>query len=165
MTRTVDAPFSPSPGKVRKTHLVTWLILAFILVAAFLYLAGHYPGLLASRQAAQEALAVSVIQKINQCATIYKSKHHSYPLSLAGMGPEADGCLDGPTAAGKREEYRFSYTPGPADTSGHIATYRVDARPVEYRGRLTRSFISDESGLIRFTDQHRPADANDPPLK
>jgi hypothetical protein len=165
MMSTAESPFPPSAEKARKTHPVTWLVLLIIVIAALLYFASCYAGLLASRQAAQEALAVRVIHEINRCATAHKAKHLSYPSSLAVMGPAADGCLDAPTAAGKRGDYKFSYTPGSADRSDHIASYRAEAHPFEYRGRLTRSFYCDESGLIRFTDQHRSASANDPPLK
>jgi hypothetical protein len=135
------------------------------LVVVLLYFSAYYPGLLAARAAAEEASAAAVLRHIGSCATAYESKHHTYPSGLEAMGPAGEGCLDAATVAGRRREYRFSYTPAPAGAEGRVATYCAEARPVEYQGRLTRSFLLDESGVMRFTDQRRAANANDPPLQ
>ena len=153
----------PTRPKARKTHPFTWFVLALILLIGALFVAGYLPGLIASRHAAIESRAAGVLRKIGQCATEHHSKHGSYPSSLAAMGPAADGCLDAAIAAGERGEYRFSYTPGPADASGRISTYRAEARPVNYR--LMRSFLVDESGVLRSTEEDRPAKADDPEVQ
>ena len=43
--------------------------------------------------------------------------------------------------------------------------YTVLARPVQYGATGTRSFYSDESGVIRFTDEDREPTAEDRPLR
>ncbi len=54
--------------------------------------------------------------------------------------------------------------PGPPDKAGHVATYTVVARPLEYGKAGTMSYFTDESDVIRQTSEDRPATAKDPPL-
>ena len=83
---------------------------------------------------------------------------------MAAMGTAAEWCKD-VAMLGKRGGYAFSYTPGPADAGGRIATYSAEARPVEYEGRRTTSYFMDGSGMMRFTNQDRPANAEDMPVQ
>jgi hypothetical protein len=55
--------------------------------------------------------------------------------------------------------YRFSYE----KTS--IDSYTITAIPVEFGKSGAGNFFADESGIVRFTTEDRPATANDPPLE
>lgn len=154
----------PSRSNLRKTHPVTWLVLGVLFIVGLLLFSAYYPGWLAARAAADESRARGGLRQIGSCAAEYEAKHQSYPSSLAAMGTAAEWCKDVATL-GKRGEYAFSYTPGPADAGGRIATYSAEARPVEYGGRRTTSYFMDGSRVMRFTDQNRPANANDPPAQ
>lgn len=60
-----------------------------------------------------------------------------------------------------RVRYRFVYTPGPADGTGRITTYRFDARPVVYGRKYSRSYMCDADGAFHATDEHRAAEPTD----
>ena len=60
---------------------------------------------------------------------------------------------------------------GSANTDGYIfsvsfsnATFYAIARPLAYRVTGVRSFYADETGVIRYTRENRPATADDRPL-
>lgn len=112
-----------------------------------------------SRAAAEEAGAASVLRSISHCASQYESKHHSHASTLAEMATE--GCLDAATVSGKKGEYRISYSAAPSDAIQQITTWHAHAQPIAYRW-LTRSFFIDNSGVMRATDEHRPATPKDP---
>lgn len=155
----------PSRSNLWKIRRTTWLVLGVFFVLALLLIFPYYPGWLAARRAAEEATVGGTLRHIGNCAAEYEAKHQSYPSTLAAMGTAAESCRDLASVAGKPGLYEFSYTPGPADVGGRIATYRAEARPVGYGGRRTTSYFIDGSGVIRFTDQPRSANANDPSLR
>jgi len=82
----------------------------------------------------------------------------------AGLAP------GGTNSSFERSGYRFTYTPGPRDAKGAINSYTIIARPIKYgkvyaEGKMVRSFFTDQSGIIRFTSEERPATATDPVLQ
>ena len=58
-------------------------------------------------------------------------------------------------------DYRVTYTPGLADEAGKIATFIISARPVRFGKTGNRSFVLDESGVVRATSADRPATKDD----
>jgi len=48
-------------------------------------------------------------------------------------------------------------TAGPTDEQGTVTTFSVVASPVEYGVTGWANFYSDESGVIRYTVEDRPA--------
>ena len=67
------------------------------------------------------------------------------------------GLMDSVPRSGTKDGYTFS-------TSGDADTFTVNARPLTYGSTGTRSFFSDETGVIRYTREDRPATVEDPPL-
>ena len=61
---------------------------------------------------------------------------------------------------GTRFAYRFDYKPGPPDGHGRIKSYTLCARPVD-RGVNSNSYFTDETGVIRTTDEDRCPTAKD----
>ncbi len=120
---------------------------------------------------ANQASAVSSLRTINTAETTYADAYKigfSPTLAELGPGPAASastaGLIDSVLAGGRKSGYTFAYTAGPKDASGHVKTYTVVAGPANFGGRRIVSYFTDESGVIRQTDEDRPATAKDPPV-
>jgi hypothetical protein len=94
-----------------------------------------------------------------------------FPASVSNLGPgngDCDGAnLVGPliaAPAAMRSGYRFFYSPGPADNSGHVVSYTISADPITESTTGIRHFFVDESGVIRVSERSQ-ATADSPPLQ
>jgi type IV pilus assembly protein PilA len=160
------------------------LIELLIVVAIILIIAAiAIPNLLRSRMAANESSAVGSLRTINTANATYLSVYgHSFATNLVVLGgpttatpkctPNAnliDNVLGGADPSTK-SGYTFVYTGGTADTGdtvcGSVTTYTVQATPLTYNGTGTRSFFTDQSGVIRGQDDAgAQATVADPPLQ
>ena len=86
----------------------------------------------------------------------------SYAPSLKELQDE--GWIGDRLGCGTTDGYRFLITAGPIDEQGKITTFGIVASPVEYGETGWANFYSDESGVIRYTTEDRPAWVKDPPL-
>lgn len=122
---------------------------------------------------ADQAAAVGCLRSINT-AEAYYSKHYpaGFSPTLAALGvPEngaqpsasAAGLLDNSLTSGTKAGHTFTYAAGAKDSSGKITAYTVTARPVTW-SKGDWSFFTDETGVIRWTDENRAPKATDPPL-
>jgi hypothetical protein len=117
---------------------------------------------------ASEAEAVRALRTINMAALTYASTYAvGFPPSLVVMGEgegpasqEHAGLLAKDVANGTKSGYIFTYRPSPA-SGGGIWAYRVVARPKRYSETGTRSFSTDQTGVIRQTEEDREPIAND----
>jgi hypothetical protein len=129
-----------------------------------------------------EATALAVMRTINTAEYTYRSTYNKgFTDGLNRMGQPAIGkqpdenhadFVD-PTLAGfadggtnftfLRNGYRFTYTPGPGG-HGNVAAYTVVAQPAQYGVSGSRSFYTDQTAIIRWTSDNRPATASDPTL-
>ncbi len=108
--------------------------------------------------------AISSLRNIVTSQISYSMKigQGSYAPSLKEL---QDGSLiESRIGSGTKEGYRFLMTAGPPDEQGTITTFSVVASPVEYGVTGWANFYSDESGVIRYTVEDRPAQFKDPPL-
>jgi hypothetical protein len=115
--------------------------------------------------ARNEASAVGSILRLGQCLDSAQNPEQGLPPSLESMGPAGSNCIDAHLASGARLGYTFRYTPGAAEASKPVTRFTVSARPLRYGRTGKRSFFSDESGIIRATEEQRPATADDPPVE
>ncbi len=133
------------------------------------------PNLLKSRLVAKhQASAGGNLRTINTAESTYADTYKAgFSPSLAALGPppgdaqpsaSAAGLIDPVLASGVKTGYRFTYTPGPPDMTGHIKTYAVVARPVVYGTTGSMSYFTDQSGVIRMTGEDRPATGKDTPV-
>jgi len=115
---------------------------------------------------ANEASAVGSLRTLNTALITYSAAYPDIGFpnaisSLAGDGgsPDHAGLIDNVLGSPPYEKsgYRFTY-----QRTGQ-SEYAIVARPVEQDGE-DRSFFTDESGVIRFTNEERDATAQDPPL-
>jgi hypothetical protein len=130
---------------------------------------------LPSKQAANQASAVGALRTITTAIITYQSTYENIglPVTIAAMAcpanencdeasPEHAGLLDSSFSASPliRNGYQFEYT---RLSSDH---YTVTATPVAIDADApARSFFTDESGVIRVTQENRTATAHDPPLQ
>ena len=161
------------------------MVLPIMIVAAI-----AIPNLLRARMAANEATAVGSLRTINTAVLTYATEYENgFPSSLraAGLEPgERATCnhaflLDTALTSGRRSGYVFTYTPqypGAATapvispkaaakgcTSGGASGYTVTADPIQRGTTGQRSFFTDQSGLIRVSNNGESAAADSPPLE
>jgi hypothetical protein len=138
------------------------------------------PNSLRNPVAANQASAVGSLRTIDTAALTYLSKYaNGFPPDLRTLGPPSSGSppscntadlIDSVLASGQRSGYKLDYKPGPrvekppAGCPPGVTSYSVSARPVAYGKTGEHSFFTDESGVIRWTEENRPATAQDPPL-
>lgn len=120
------------------------------------------------------ASAMGSLRTINTAEITYASTYDGgYSPDLASLGPgragppsaSAAGLIDGELATGRKSGYIFTYTPGQRDPKGRIASYTATACPITYdrdRRGFRTSFFTDETGIIRQTDENRPPTGQDP---
>jgi hypothetical protein len=80
------------------------------------------------------------------------------------VGPDHSALVDNVLASGKKNGYVFSYAAEPGESRKTVA-YKLVVRPQRYGEDGKRSYYTDQSGDIRFTDQNRPPTASDPVLR
>jgi type IV pilus assembly protein PilA len=161
------------------------LIELLIVVAIILIIAAiAIPNLLRSRMAANESSAVGSLRTINTANATFLSVYgHSFAPSLVALGGPTtatpvctgaganliDNVLGGADPSTK-SGYTFAYTAGAADTGdavcNSVTAYTIAATPLTYNGTGTRSFFTDNTGVIRGQDDAGAAATSaDPPLQ
>jgi type IV pilus assembly protein PilA len=121
-----------------------------------------------------QSSAVGSLRTLNNAEVTYSSTYTTgFSATLLALGPAADGAtetasaaglIDSSLASGKAGKYTLTYTVS-RDAAGNITAYTTSARPIiDCRRPNFPSFFTDESGVIRGTDENRPATVHDPPL-
>jgi type IV pilus assembly protein PilA len=144
------------------------LIELLIVVAIILIIAAiAIPNLLRARMAANESSAVGSLRTVNTANGTYLTQYnHSFAASLVVLGGAtiaAPVCgqanlIDPVLSLGAKSGYTFAYTAGAADPGdlapgcGSVLTYTFAAKPNSYNGTGTRSFFTDQTGVIRGGD-------------
>ncbi len=148
------------------------------------------PSLIHSNLAANEASAVGSLHSIHVAAVSYAAQfENGFPSSLEVLGGEPGGSttcshvglLHKSLTSGRSSGYVFTYTPQypsgsrepvispKADakgcTSGGASGYAVTADPIRRSSTGQRSFYTDQTGIIRYSDSRVPATADSPPLE
>ena len=152
----------------------------FILIVAAIAI----PNLLRARMAANEASAVGDLRVLNTAAISYSASYsNGFPPSLMSLdGSEATqaNCdhahlVDMDLASGLKAGYVFSYVPTGASILGNDAkargctvagssSYEIHADPVTRGSTGTRSFYTDQTGIIR-EEADAPATSDSAPLE
>ncbi len=160
------------------------LIELLIVVAIILIIAAiAIPNLLRARMAANESAAVGSLRTINTADGNFLTQYnYSFAPSLVTLGGAAtiavptcaEANLIDPALGGADPDtkggYTFAYTAGAKDPGdpgcGSVLSYIVTAIPASYGNSGTRSFFTDQTGVIRGAD-HAGAVGSvaDPPLQ
>ena len=162
----------PEPGG--SSHLDKVLGMGTLYMAAVLFSGALLlSGLAPSRISRNQASAIASLKVVNTAALTYELTYgKGFPPNLAALGPStnkaqssasAAGLIDERLAQGEKRGYIFAYAAGPRDAKGKIATYTVTARPLNSATGMV-SYFTDQTGVIRWTDEGRPATADDPVL-
>lgn len=151
---------SPQSRKSRGARGFSLIELLIVVAIILIIAAIAVPSLMKSRMAANEASAAGTLRTYNTTSVSYSTLCPAlgFPANLAVLGPGAGDCtaanlIDSvlSTAPVLKSQYQFVYTPGAADASGRINTYKVTAVTVVCGVTATRAFYTDETGVIRFT--------------
>jgi len=130
------------------------------------------------RPSPNEESAVGSLRTINTAAVTYSSAFPDlgFPESLAVLGvpssqpgaeenaepnPEHAGLIDSVLSSPpfEKDGYRFSYQ------KLSLTEYSATARPVKFGSTGTKSFFTDQSGVIRSTDEDRDPTREDDPVQ
>ncbi len=113
-----------------------------------------------SRIFTNEEGAIILVRYIVTSQITYSARNGegSYATSLTQLRNAK--VIDSVLASGTKNAYTFSTTAG---SDGR--TFTVNATPLSHAGTEPRSFYSDETGVIRYTREDRPAWFRDPPLR
>ncbi len=133
------------------------------LLCISVYIQGHY-GATTRLPRPWEEDAISDVRHIitSQLTFSRTIGQGSYAPSLKEL--QNEGLLDDTLGSGTTNWYRFLMTAGPTDEQGTVTTFSVVASPVDYGVTGWANFYSDESGVIRYTVEDRPAQFKDLPL-
>jgi competence protein ComGC len=144
--------------------LITSVLSIMIAVPLAIIMAIAIPNMLASRMAANEASAISLLRIIHSGEATYQATSGDGEFGTL-RELVADKLIDSTLAGGTKKGYRFTVRVKPALTPNEPASYEAVATPVSYRRSGRRSFYIDETGVIRVTDSGgAEANADDPLL-
>ena len=114
------------------------------------------------------------MRSLYMAADVYAKDHNgAFPADAATWGPGAnEECRDyySLTLASHQVEYGYvlDYYRGPSGNRTHgcrvAQSYTATARPAVFGKSGRRSFFVDQTHVIRFTSENRPATAGDPEL-
>ncbi len=139
---------------VRYTALVLLLVAASIAVWRYPEAKQFYGSYL---QGAWERSVIISVRNIVTSQSTYSDTTGRYAPDLAALSNE--GLIDNVLASGTMDGYTFSTSAGSDGRS-----FTVNARPVTRSERTNRSFYSDQTEVIRYTKEDRPATVDDKPL-
>jgi len=116
-----------------------------------------YPEFKRDLDSAWEHSAITSVRNLVNSQSTYSDTTGSYAPDLEALSNE--GLIDSVLASGTQDGYTFSTSAG---SDGR--TFTVNARPVTRSERTNRSFYSDQTEVIRYTKEDRPATVDDKPL-
>ena len=149
----------------RGSAIVRLLFVAVLIIAGLMYMMDR--AVRESKGYSPEQYAISSMRHVVVSQITYSETigGRTYADSLDLL--YSSNLIDSVLASGTKEGYTVTVSTGAGKTS-----FAVYARPITYdeptnrnpRRRSTRSFFTDETGVIRYTAENRPATADDTPL-
>jgi len=145
---------------------------ALIGIAGIVLSALFVPTFVLPHQAVFESRSVSFLRTIVVAQQVYSEEHKTegFASSLSQLGPssnslESVGLIDAVLASGKKSGYVLILGTSAPQTDGRITKYTLSARPEKYGNCGTHSFFTDETGVVRYTNENRAATAQDAVLE
>jgi len=138
-------------GVITRLLFLAVLVMAGLSYGALVVMEGPPPN--------PEAPAISAVRKVVTSEIYYSN--------TTGSGTYADGLdllyssnlIDSVLASGTIDGYTVTVSTGAGNTS-----FAIYVRPITYETDTLRSFFSDQTGVIRYTPEDRPATVEDKPL-
>lgn len=146
------------------------LLAAFVVL---ILLSGRTISQPANRHATEEKVhalekqCVLLLRTLNVAQGTYWGGDHArgFARSLEELGPHGAQLLDANQVSGQSDGYRFRLIPDKAARKDRFMQhYQILAYPSPRLTKRQRSYFSDETGIIRFTDENRKATSADPTL-
>lgn len=148
------------PGERRPTVWAGGTLLAYL---AFILVLGWIanpwldnPG---GRFASNTARAAQFVRNVNILELEYAETSGGYSPTLQALASTERVAMPQDD-----QEYAYTYIPAPSDAAGRIRTYTLTARPREHAISGCLSLYTDESGVVRATEEDRAATSKDPPF-
>jgi prepilin-type N-terminal cleavage/methylation domain-containing protein len=148
------------------------LVELLIVVAVILIIAAiAIPNFINAKLRANESAAVENLRTITSANVVYSTTWQTgYAATLATLGGNsatptatAAGLLDSVLTSGAKSGYNYSYSAGPADPSGNIDSYIINAAPNVPGQTGVRYFYTDQTAVIRY-NATQPAGPTDLPI-
>jgi hypothetical protein len=130
-----------------------------------------------AQEQASDTAAASNLRTLNTALLTYSTAYPEvgYPAALPALSglenqegsAEHAKLVDGAFLAvpAAKYGYEFRYTLiDPGNVPGREGRYLITATPLELGKAGARSFFTDQTAIVRFTAEPRPANENDPPL-
>lgn len=114
-----------------------------------------------------ERSCVSNLRALNVAQITYWGGDNTkgFARTLKQLGPEGEGLLNAATVSGEKSGYGFRLVPDSGvRESDPIKHYEIIAQPVKRITKRQRSYYTDETGVIRFTEEKREPTSTDPLL-
>jgi prepilin-type N-terminal cleavage/methylation domain-containing protein len=154
---------TPNPGTSllvgRRRERGFSLVELLIVVAVILIIAAiAIPNFITSKLRANESAAVENLRTITSANVVYSTTWQTgYAATLGTLGGNsaaptstAAGLLDSVLSSGVKSGYNYSYSAGPADASGNINSYIINAAPDIPGQTGVRYFYTDQTAVIRY---------------
>jgi hypothetical protein len=150
----------PGDGRILlwRLGIASCIVLVFFLATPFFHL---------EKPVSNEASAFSALRNINTAQSVYAKEHpdRGFAPSLRDLGPSPGAeLIDEVLASGLKSRYTITMVGAPPDSGGRIRRYTLIARPQHFGKDETRSFFTDESGVIHATPENRAPTIQDPVL-
>jgi hypothetical protein len=143
------------PGFVKR--LVRWTVVLATL-CGFLWYVLFLPERAGNPSARAERQAIASLQEVVHALNAYADAQGGrYPQALEALGESVRRAAQ----QAQSEGYQLEYVPEESGERPGISHFALLARPRNYG---YRSFYSDESGVLRATQENREATAKDPPI-
>lgn len=148
----------------KKPNLIKTLAYWSVVVAAmWAFLWFILPEKKGDAAARAEATAIEALRVTQRALAEYAATHGgAYPQSLEALADQ----LRTVAQKAQGEGYVLDYAAGPpemaAEAAGIVRTYALGARAAYYG---YRNFFTDQSGVIRGTQENRAATLKDPPIQ
>jgi hypothetical protein len=128
---------------------------------------GTYVGSIDEKVRTLEKACVSTLRTLNAAQITYWGGDNSkgFARTLKQLGPHGEGLLDEATASGEKDGYGFRLVPETISEAYPIKHYKFIAQPTKRLSKSQRSYYTDETGVIRFTDEEWEPTREDSPLR
>ncbi len=114
-----------------------------------------------------EENCVSSLRTFNVAQVTYwgGDETKGFARTFKQLGPDGEGLLDETMVSGERYGYRFRLIVPDVGEDTPIQHYAIIAQPVKRLSTRQRSYYTDETHVIRFTELDHEPTSSDPPLE
>lgn len=153
------APAAPAQRRVAQRRGLLFMLLggAALLASIWAIVMFVLPRPDVPPPAEAEAVAIHSLREMAGILSRYEREGGGYPLSIQQVSAQAGSIY----SEAHDEGYFLRYQAGKPGADGSVHAYELLARPAYYG---YRNFYVDQTGVIRATNQNRPATKKDPPI-